>query len=155
MRGAYSNQNPSRAPHGHQSYPTCCPLVRFSHIGSIKDAARDGPCAHGNHQRCLKSCYKCIFDLPDVATHFHMGSSRAARFAAAGQTRQRLAIFDITPQGCIFTLNQYFPGSWNWISGLRGSSSLRFNNKAWGPRAKLKLDPGTLSSNSKTKYETT
>ena len=25
-------------------YPTCCPLVRFSH----KDAARDGPCAHGN-----------------------------------------------------------------------------------------------------------
>ena len=24
-----------------------CPLVRFSHIGSIKDAARDGPCAHG------------------------------------------------------------------------------------------------------------
>ena len=28
-------------------YPTCCPLVRFSHIGSIEDAARDGPCAHG------------------------------------------------------------------------------------------------------------
>ena len=24
------------------AYPTCCPLVRFSHIGSIKDAARDG-----------------------------------------------------------------------------------------------------------------
>ena len=29
------------------AYPTCCPLVRFSHIGSIEDAARDGPCAHG------------------------------------------------------------------------------------------------------------
>ena len=29
------------------TYPTCCPLVRFSHIGSIEDAARDGPCAHG------------------------------------------------------------------------------------------------------------
>ena len=29
------------------SYPTCCPLVRFPHIGSIEDAARDGPCAHG------------------------------------------------------------------------------------------------------------
>ena len=29
-------------------YPTCGPLVRFSHIGSIEDAARDGPCAHGN-----------------------------------------------------------------------------------------------------------
>ena len=28
-------------------YPSCCPLVRFSHIGSIEDAARDGPCAHG------------------------------------------------------------------------------------------------------------
>ena len=28
-------------------YPTCCPLVRFSHIGSIEDTARDGPCAHG------------------------------------------------------------------------------------------------------------
>ena len=29
-------------------YSTCCLLVRFSHIGSIEDAARDGPCAHGN-----------------------------------------------------------------------------------------------------------
>ena len=41
------------------AYPSCCPLVCFSHIGSIldaardglrahsKDAARDGPCAHG------------------------------------------------------------------------------------------------------------
>ena len=37
-----------------QNYPTCCPLVRFSHIGSIEDAARDGPCAHGNKQNCLK-----------------------------------------------------------------------------------------------------
>ena len=23
----------------HRGYPTCCPLIRFSHIGSIKDAA--------------------------------------------------------------------------------------------------------------------
>ena len=29
------------------NYSTCCPLVRLSHIGSIKDAARDGPCACG------------------------------------------------------------------------------------------------------------
>ena len=32
--------------------PTCCPLVRFSHIRSIEDAARDGPCAHGKMQSC-------------------------------------------------------------------------------------------------------
>ena len=36
-----------------QLYPTCCPLVRFSHIGSIEDAARDGPCAHGKEQLSL------------------------------------------------------------------------------------------------------
>ena len=30
-------------------YPTCCPLVRFSHIASkMLRARRDGPCAHGN-----------------------------------------------------------------------------------------------------------
>ena len=28
-------------------YPTCCPLVRFSHRRCCEDAARDGPCAHG------------------------------------------------------------------------------------------------------------
>ena len=40
-------------------YPTCCPLVRFSHIGSIKDAARDGPCAHGKLAILIK--YKLLF----------------------------------------------------------------------------------------------
>ena len=36
---------------GNLNYPTCCPFVRFSHIGSIEDAARDGPCAHGKNLR--------------------------------------------------------------------------------------------------------
>ena len=42
-------------------YPTCCPLVRFSHIGgSIKDAARDGPCAHGKVKVCGGKNFKKV-----------------------------------------------------------------------------------------------
>ena len=46
-RAAASGGRARRARRALVRVTTCCPLVRFPHIESIKDAARDGPCAHG------------------------------------------------------------------------------------------------------------
>ena len=55
--------------------PTCCPLVRFSHIASshtyrsIEDTARDGPCAHG---KATQRTRKAMRMLPGCATPLYV-----------------------------------------------------------------------------------
>ena len=40
-----------------RAYPTCCPLVCFSHIGSIKDAARMWTCGKLQRTRLRRSLW--------------------------------------------------------------------------------------------------
>ena len=68
-------------------YPTCCPLVRFSHIrdGSIEDAARDGPCAHGKKGPGQGK----FVTMPDVAWCCRLTTYRH-RFARAAPAPRRI-----------------------------------------------------------------
>ena len=63
-----------------KAYPTCCPLVRFSHIG-IEDAARDGPCVHGKVKASLVNLAFCDFVRIQLFPPFRSKVSAALKWS--------------------------------------------------------------------------